>query len=290
MADYLTPAEIAQSVVESSKKKAALPLLPMIALGVLAGAYIGFGGELYTMIIHDLQKYVGVGLSRFFAGSGFSVGLMLCVICGAELFTGNCLMVVGLLARQITMKAMLRNWTIVYLANFAGALLMVVIIYYSDLWSYAGMVEIGGVALRAATRRVAMTFTEAFMRGIACNWLVCLAVWMALGAKDIVGKIFAIYFPIMAFVTSAFEHSIANMYLVPIGIILKNDAAVVNAAVTLEKVPVENITNLTWLNFFTNNLIPVTLGNIVGGALMVGMVYWFVYLRPQQTTGGKTAT
>ncbi len=284
MADFLTPAEIAQSTVDVSKKKAALPVVQMIVLGILAGAYIGFGGELYTMVIHDLQRYVGVGLSRFFAGSAFSVGLILVVISGAELFTGNCLMITGVLARQITWRAMLRNWTIVYFANFAGALLMVGIMYYSGLWSYAGMVEIGGVAVRAASRRLAQTFVEALMRGILCNWLVCLAVWMAMGARDIAGKILAIYVPIMAFVTSAFEHSVANMYLVPIGIALKADPAVVNAAVTIEKVPPENIAALTWPLFITRNLIPVTIGNIIGGALMVGAAYWFVYLRPQTTS------
>lgn len=282
MADFLTPAEIAQATVESSKKKAALPLVSMIVLGTMAGAYIGFGGELYTMVIHDLQRHVGVGLSRFFAGSAFSVGLILVVIGGAELFTGNCLMIAGVLARQITWRAMLRNWTIVYLANFAGALLMVGLVYYSGLWSYAGMVEIGGVAVRAASRRLAQTFLEALMRGILCNWLVCLAVWMAMGARDIAGKILAIYVPIMAFVTSAFEHSVANMYLVPIGIALKSDAGVVNVALTLEKVPPENIATLTWSGFIVKNLIPVTIGNIIGGALMVGAAYWFVYLRPQQ--------
>jgi len=279
MADFLSPKEVAENIVEISKKKAELPLLSMVILGMLGGIYIGFGAELYTMVVHDLHRYVGVGFARFLGGSAFSVGLMLVVIAGAELFTGNCLMMIGVLTRQVSLKGMLRNWSIVYLANFAGALLLVIIMYYSGLWRYAGIVEVGGVALRAATRRVMLSFLEAFLRGIGCNWLVCLAVWMATAGRDTVSKLLAIYFPVMAFVTSAFEHSVANMYLVPIGLLLKWDAAVVNAAVTIEKVPIEHINALTWGSFLLRNLIPVTLGNIVGGALFVGGAYYLAYLR-----------
>lgn len=272
MSNFLFPKEIAESCTEVCKKKTEANLLQIILLGILAGVYIGFGAELSTMVTHDLSKFLGIGFAMFIGGSVFSVGLMLVVIAGAELFTGNCLIMTGVLKGDVTTEDMLRNWFWVYIANFIGSVLLVTIMYYSGLWKINNF-GVGAGALKIAFDKVNLSFWEAFFRGIGCNWLVCLAVWMAMGGKDLVSKIFAIYFPIMAFVASGFEHSIANMYFIPIGLFLKSNIEVVNASGLMDV-----ISNLTWYRFFVNNLIPVTLGNIVGGGIFVGGIYYLSYL------------
>jgi len=273
MSGFMSPKEIAENVVEIGKKKSELPILPMVMLGMLAGVYIGFGCELCTMVTHDLSKYLGVGFAKFLGGSVFSVGLMLVVIAGSELFTGNCLILTGVFAHNVSLKGMLRNWLFVYVANFGGSLLLVIIMYYSGLWKL-GNFGVGASALTTAVGKVNLSFVEAFCRGIGCNWLVCLAVWLAIAGKDSISKIFGIYFPIMTFVASGFEHCVANMYFIPMGLFLKGSAAVVNTAGLTQ-----SIDSLTWSSFLISNLIPVTLGNIVGGAVFVGGVYFLVYLR-----------
>jgi len=270
---FMSPKEVAESIVGISNKKSKLRILPMLILGMMAGVYIGFGAELYIMVTHDMSNYFGLGFAKFMGGSVFSVGLMLVVIAGAELFTGNCLMLIGPLTRNISIKGMLRNWFFVYLANFAGSLLLVIIMYYSGLWK-VGNLGVGVAALKIAAGKTSISFTEAFFRGIGCNWLVCLAVWLAVAGRDSISKIFGIYFPIMAFVASGFEHSIANMYFIPMGLFLKGNVNLVNAAGLAE-----TINNLTWSNFIIRNLVPVTLGNIIGGSLFVAGAYYLVYLR-----------
>jgi formate/nitrite transporter len=270
---FMTPKEVAESVVKISNVKSKIPILPMLILGMMAGVYIGFGAQLCTLVTHDLSQYVGVGFAKFIGGSVFTVGLMLVVIAGAELFTGNCLMLIGPLTRNITIKGMLRNWFFVYLANFVGSLLLVIIMYFSGLWKL-GNLGVGSAALKIAVGKTSLPFVEAFFRGVGCNWLVCLAVWLAIAGKDSISKIFGIFFPIMAFVASGFEHSIANMYFIPIGLFLKGNANLVSAAGLAE-----TINNLTWSNFIVKNLIPVTLGNIIGGAFFVAGAYYLVYLR-----------
>jgi formate/nitrite transporter len=271
MAGFLSPCEICQKVEETAKQKASLPMRSLIVLGILAGVYIGFGAELSTMVTHDLAKYMGVGFSKFIAGSVFSVGLMLVVIGGAELFTGNCLMLGCRMQRNIKTGGLLRNWSIVYLANFAGSLLLVAIMYYSGLWKL-GQLGVGAEALKIANAKVNLPFVEALCRGIGCNWLVCLAVWLAVAGQDIGGKILGIYFPIMAFVASGFEHSIANMYFIPMGLMLKTNQAVVTAAGLSGK-----LAGLTWSSFLLHNLLPVTIGNIVGGGLFVAGAYCLAF-------------
>jgi len=273
MSGFSSPGEVAQNVAQIGKSKSELRMLPMLLLGMLAGVYIGFGAELCTMVTHDLSKYLGIGFAKFMGGSVFSVGLMLVVLAGAELFTGNCLIVTGVLARKVAIEKMMRNWFFVYLANFAGAILLVVIMYYSGLWK-VGKLGVGAAALKTAAAKVDLSFFEALCRGIGCNWLVCLAVWLAVAGKDSISKIFGIYFPIMAFVASGFEHSVANMYFIPMGLFLKGNAAVVNTAGLAG-----SIGNLTWTRFLVVNLVPVTLGNIIGGAVFVGGVYYLAYLQ-----------
>jgi len=286
MSGFNTPAETALAMCGVSEKKATNATINLIILGILAGVYIGFGAQLATMIMSDLGSYLGVGFAKFLGGSVFSVGLMLVVLAGAELFTGNSLVITGVLSGRITAGQMLRNWVIVYLANFAGSLLLVWLMYGSGLWK-TGSGMVGARAVIIANGKVNLSFFEAVTRGILCNWMVCLAVWLAICAKDVVGKIFSIYFPIMAFVASGFEHSIANMYFIPMGIALKGQAFVANA------LPAgTDLGNLTWGRFIGANLIPVTIGNVIGGAFFVGFLYWFIYLRSEgaQVGAGRSTT
>ncbi|MCD6472465.1 formate/nitrite transporter family protein [Candidatus Aerophobetes bacterium] len=272
--DDKTPAMVGESLIEKiGIKKVTAPWWQSFILGILAGVYIGFGAELATMITHDMAKYLGVGFAKFMGGSVFSVGLMLVVIAGAELFTGNNLLSMCALGKRISLKGMIGSWGWIYLANFVGSMILVWIMFGSGLWKVGGL-GVGAKALSIANAKVNLSWTEAFCRGIGCNWLVCLAVWMALCSRNVIGKIFAIYFPIMAFVASGFEHSIANMYFIPMGLYLKAKPAVVAAANLTGK-----LDNLTWGGFWLNNEIPVTLGNLVGGAFFVGLLYWLVYCK-----------
>jgi formate/nitrite transporter len=269
---FNTPAETAQSLIGVGKAKASLTSQNMILLGILAGVYIALAAQLATIATNDTGAFLGDGISRFLFGSTFTIGLMLVVIAGAELWTGNNLMVPALYAGEITTGELLKNWVLVYLANFAGSLLMVWLMNMTGLWSLNGGM-VGVKALGIAVGKVQLSFSAAFARGILCNVLVTIAVMFALSAKDITGKLVGMFFPIMAFVTSGFEHSIANMYFVPAGIILKNQAAIVELFG-------KDISMLTWGNFISNNLIPVTLGNFVGGALIVATSYYLIYVKP----------
>lgn len=281
---FLAPREVAQEVISIAKTKCGMKLLPMALLGILAGVYIGFGAQLCTMVTHDMAPHFGQGFAKFMGASVFTVGLMLVVLAGAELFTGNCLILTAVLSGDCQTGKMLRNWTVVFLANFIGALLLAGILWGSGLWK-TGNWGVGAAALKVAHAKVSLSFSEAFLRGVACNWLVCLAVWLAIVGRDAVSKILGIYFPIMAFVASGFEHSIANMYFIPAGLLLKADAAAVSAA-GLGGV----IGDLTWPRFLTANLLPVTLGNIVGGAVFVGAWYYYVYLRKESPAPAASPT
>jgi formate/nitrite transporter len=255
-------------------KKANISFWNIIILGIMAGVYIGFGGMMATLIATDAAKFVGLGLSKVITGAVFSVGLMLVVIAGAELFTGNNLMLMGVLEKKIKIHQMLYKWLLVFIANFIGALLLAYIAYATGLWK-GNNFAIGAAALKIAHAKVTLTWMEAFTRGFLCNILVCLAVWMAMASNNIIGKIWAIFFPIMTFVALGFEHSIANMYFIPMGIMLKGTPAAHLAGI--------NLSALTWNNFIFANLIPVTLGNIVGGSLFVGTLYWYVYVKNKAT-------
>lgn len=259
---FKKPAEIAKSVVELGVEKTRQPLFKVFVLALMAGAFIALGAELSTIVSYDLGK-VSVGLARFMAGSVFSIGLILVVIAGAELFTGNTLMIIPALEKKISLTQMMKNWGIVYVGNFVGSLFFVLLIFFSGIYKGA----IATYAVEISANKVNLDFSEAFLLGIGCNWLVALAIWLALASDKMIGKIVGIYLPIMAFVASGFEHSIANMYFIPIGILLKNFV-----------LPTVSLANLNWSGFLLNNLLPVTIGNVIGGAIFVGFVYWYVYL------------
>jgi len=267
------PGTIAETVASTvGVGKVTSPWLSVFVLGILAGSYIGFGGLLSTAVTFDLAAKLGVGFTKFLAGSAFSLGLMLVVIAGAELFTGNNLMISSVMTKDITLGTMSKRWVLVYVANFVGSLVLAGVFCLSGLWK-TGNGTMGTAAVSIAFAKVNLGFMEALVRGIGCNWLVCLAVWMALAARQTIGKIFAIYFPIMAFVAIGFEHCVANMYFIPTGIFLNKWAGVAAPAAF-------DPGSLSSMSFLWKNLLPVTIGNIIGGGVFVGMSYWGAYLRP----------
>ena len=267
------PNEIAVAVRESGRKKTQLSLDRMFILGILAGVYIGFGAQLATTVSMDLAPIVGVGLSNMISGGVFSVGLMLVVLGGAELFTGNNLIWLSFLSRRSKVTAVFRNWATVFLGNFVGSILLTILIFVGGFYTMGGN-ALGVRALTIANGKVNIGFIPLIARGIVCNWLVCLAVWIATSAEDTTGKILACFFPIMAFVASGFEHSIANMFFIPMGILLRGVPNLVTQAGL-------NLEYLTWTGFLTRNLLPVTIGNVIGGGFFVATLYWYVYLRPE---------
>ncbi len=267
----MAPAAVADALAERvSVAKATVPWINIGVLGVLAGAYIGFGAALATVVTSDAAQYVGFGMSRVVGGLVFCVGLVLVVIAGAELFTGNNLMITGALGGQVGFGHMLLRWTVVYAANFLGSLLLASLMFGSGLWHMNGD-AVGLTALGIANAKVNLGFLEAFLRAVGCNWLVCLAVWMSVGAQRVSGKVLVIAFPITAFVALGYEHCVANMYFVPMGILLSDTPMGMGSGLDLS--------NLHWLGFLVKNLVPVTLGNIAGGAIFVGVLYWAAYLR-----------
>ncbi len=258
----------------------------MILLGILAGAFIAFAAGGSNMGAFNLfAKPETYGLGKILAGSVFGTGLMLVVIAGGELFTGNVMIVASVLERKVRLSAMLKNWFFVYIGNFIGAIFIAYLMMKSGLL-YSGDNVLGAVTIKIAAYKVGLTFGQAFVLGIMCNWLVCLAVWMSYGAKDMGGRIFAIFFPIWLFITSGYEHCIANVYYIPAGILAKGDPALAEAAASLG-LSHEALSHLNWGTFFVNNLLPVTLGNIVGGGIFVAAVYWFVYIKPQRNAEKK---
>lgn len=276
--NYLTPAEIAEYTIDTGIRKSKQTGLNLFVLGILAGAFIAFAAEGSNMAAYNLlSRPETYGLGKVLAGAIFSTGLMLVVVAGGELFTGNTMMTAAVLEKRVSVKAMLKNWIIVYAGNFTGAVFIAYMMNKSGLYSSsAGL--LGGMTIKIASYKVGLTFMQAFYLGIMCNWLVCLAVWMCYGAKDIAGKLLAVFFPIWLFVTSGFEHSIANMYYIPAGIMAKGTKSFADAAAALG-ITTQKLAHLNWQSFAINNLVPVTLGNIVGGGIFVATAYWLVYIR-----------
>jgi formate/nitrite transporter len=267
------PFEIATAVSESGVRKTQLSFNKILVLAILAGAYIGFGAHLATTVTMDLIPLVGIGLTNLIAGAVFSVGLMLVVLGGAELFTGNNLIILSYLDNKSNISCVLTNWFTTYIGNFIGSILLASIIFAGGFYSMGGY-ALGVRALLIANGKVNLPFIQLVARGILCNWLVCMAVWLATSADDTIGKIFACFFPITAFVASGFEHSIANMFFVPMGIMLR-------AVPELTAQASINLSNLTWWGFLFRNLIPVTIGNLIGGGFFVATLYWYAYLKPE---------
>ena len=274
--DALLPAEMAQKAGRIGAQKTRLDALSLLVLAILAGAFIALGAMFATTVLAGADGVLPHGVSRLLAGSAFCLGLILVIVGGAELFTGNTLIVIALAAGEIRLAEMLRVWLIVYIGNFIGAVGTAILVFLSGQY-LADQGLVGEVALKLALAKVVLPWDRAFFLGILCNVLVCLAVWLSYGARTIADKVLAVIFPVSAFVAAGFEHSVANMYLVPIGLLLKAFAAAeLLARGTLGTIDLDA---LTWPSFLIS-LVPVTLGNIVGGGVLVGVVYWFIYLRP----------
>lgn len=272
---FLKPNEILDSCIETSIAKSGGSFMKLLILGIMAGVFLAFAASgSNTAAFNLLSSPETYGIGRFLAGILFAIGLMLIVLCGGELFTGNTLIITAVLEKRVTLGRMLRNWVIVYIGNLIGAIFIAWLINMSGLLS-GGADLLGALTVKIAAGKTALPFGRAFILGIMCNWLVCLAVWIAFAADTMTGKIFGIFFPILLFVTSGFEHSIANMYYIPAGLFAKSNISFAE----LSGVSSEILNTLTWSGFFINNLLPVTLGNIVGGAVFVGMGYWYVYRR-----------
>ncbi len=256
--DAYLPSTIAERVETAGVAKAKLSIMKTLTLAVLAGAFIAFGAMLYTVAITD--SAIGLGPQRLLGGVAFSLGLILVIIAGAEMFTGNKLIIMAWAYRKISGDDLLRNWTLVYLGNMVGAVATSVLVYFSGTLA---MEEgaFASTALLIAESKIEISYLQAFIRGILCNVLVCLAVWLSYAARAVAGKIFVIVFPVCGFVALGFEHSIANMYFIPLGMLLGD-------TITLDQL--------------VGNLIPVTAGNIVGGGVFVGLVYWIAYRAAPQ--------
>jgi formate transporter len=270
-----TPIEIARMVETRGVAKAGAATIPTFVLGVLAGAFIALGAVLSTIV--GTGSELGVGPTRWLAGLAFSLGLILVVVAGAELFTGNNLVVMSVVDGHITVTQLLRNWVVVFAGNFVGAVSVVLMVWLGRGWEI-GDSTVGVSALSIAATKTALPFGVVFVRAILCNVLVCLAVWLAMAGKTVVDKVFAIIFPIAAFVAAGFEHSVANMYFIPQGMLLAEEPGLAAKAEESGLTP-EALASLDWAGF-ASNLTAATLGNIVGGGVLVGLVYWFVYLRP----------
>ena len=273
--DAYAPAQMAARVEEAGIVKGNLDTTSTFTLAVLAGAFIAFGAVLYTYVIHDSP--LSIGLTKLVGGLVFCLGLILVIVAGAELFTGNSLIVMAYVSRKITLKQLLRNWGIVFAGNLVGSLGIVFLIWLSGQWTAADS-AVGVEALMIANDKVNLGFWPALSRGILCNILVCLAVWLCFSGRSVTDKILAIIFPITAFVALGFEHSIANMYFVPAGLLIKQSPEALAAAQNvLGQTP--DLSRLSIAGFIIHNLLPVTIGNIIGGGFLVAAIYWFVYLR-----------
>jgi formate transporter FocA len=275
--DALLPAEMAARAEQIGVKKARLDLVTTFSLAVLAGAFIALGA-LFSTTVGAGGSALPYGINRLISGLAFSLGLILVVVGGAELFTGNNLIVMAWASRQITTRQLLRNWAIVYAGNMVGGVATAGVVFVSGQYAFGGG-AVGTAALAIANAKGGLEFGPAIALGVLCNGLVCLAVWLAFSARTTTDRILAVIPPIAAFVAAGFEHSVANMYFIPIGLLIRAFAPASFWQTTASSAA--RFPNLTVERFLIGNLLPVTIGNILGGTLLVGAVYWFIYLRPK---------
>ena len=272
--DSLLPSEMAIHAESIGVSKVRMPFFKVVVLAILAGSFIALGAVFFTTVTTD--STMSYRLTRLLGGVSFSLGLVLVIVGGAELFTGNNLIIMALANKKLKAGEVLKNWTYVYFGNMLGALFIVLLIFLSKHYLFDSG-KVGLNALNIAKAKCEIGFVQALASGILCNLLVCLAVWLSYSTNSISGKIIVIVFPITAFVAIGFENSIANMYFVPEAILLLENAS--PEFLALVQNSGQNYDSISWYNFLVNNLLPVTIGNIIGGALLVGIVYWFVFLR-----------
>ena len=273
--DALLPAEMAVRAEYIGVRKAETPALTTFILAILAGAFIALGAIFATTTAAGTSGALPYGVAKLLTGFVFCLGLILVVVGGAELFTGNNLIVMAWASRKVSTAALLRNWVIVYLGNFVGSFGTAILVFLSKQYTFGGG-SVGATALGIANAKVGLAPIQAVALGILCNILVCLAVWLTFSARSTLDKIAAIVFPITAFVAAGFEHSVANMYFVPMGLLIKSLDPGFTTALSLD------LSGLTWGRFLLNNLLPVTVGNIIGGSLFVAAVYWTIFLHRRE--------
>ncbi|RME85759.1 MAG: formate transporter FocA [Caldilineae bacterium] len=270
--DALLPAEMARRAENVGVRKAEAGLVPLFSLAILAGAFIALGAVFATTVAAGAGERLPYGVSKLLVGLVFSLGLILVIVGGAELFTGNNLIAMAWASGKVSTRALLRNWLVVYIGNFIGSIGTAILILLARQYTFGGG-QVGATALSIAVGKVHLGFVQAIALGILCNALVCLAVWLTFSARSTIDKIAAIIFPISAFVAAGFEHSIANMYFIPVGLLIKHFDPAFAAASGV------NLDGLSWGAFVLRNLIPVTIGNIIGGTLLVASIYWLVFLK-----------
>lgn len=272
--DCINPTEVAHELSESVMPlKANYRKSKTFVLAIAAGALIAFGAQVSLTVMTGTEQ-ISWGIAKLIGAMTFATGMMMVVLTGAELFTGNVMMTFSVIEKKTSIWKLLRNWYLVYCGNFIGSIILAALIYYAGC-SHNAHDALGVMGLSTAYTKVNLTFAEAFTRGILCNWLVCLAIWMASCSRHVIGKIFAIFFPIMTFVASGYEHSVANMYFISNGLFLKNIPDVAAAS----GFTAEQLSTLTVKSFLINNLLPVTLGNITGAFVFVVLLFWTAYLR-----------
>ena len=259
-----SPEEIVKQTLNTSVKKVKKPVLTSFLLGILAGAFIGLGALFYTIVKSD--PTYSFATKQIFGGLVFSLGLILVVVAGAELFTGNNLIAIAWAEGKVCYRKMIKNWIIIFFSNMLGAVSLAFMVYFSGHLEMNNG-EIAKIYVKMAEAKCALPFSTAFFRGLLCNILVCLGVWMAMGGKTLTDKVLVIIFPITLFVAAGFEHSIANLFIIPLGLIIQTFGDV---SIT---------TNALSISGMINNIIPVVLGNIVGGSVLVGLMYYFIFLR-----------
>lgn len=271
--NFNTPAEVFELNMKAGEGKVKLSLLKCILLGMMAGAFIAFGGATSSAAVHNITDQ---GLAKTLAGCIFPVGLMMIVFVGGELFTGDCLMIAGAVDKRFSAVAMIKTLVIVWLSNLAGALIISALVYFSGLLDYSNG-ALGAYTIKIAYGKVNLAPFRAVCSGILCNILVCVAVLMATAAKDIAGKVWAIFFPILAFVIGGWEHCVANMFYIPAGIFASHNAAYVAKAEELYGISAESIAASVNVGGFIHNQIPVTIGNILGGMVFVGLPLYAIH-------------
>ena len=275
--DAYSPPQIAARLDAVAAVKAKDSAVSTFLLGINAGVFIALGAQFATLVISDSGLHAG--LTAVVGAIVFCLGLIMVVVGGAELFTGNCMIFIGYLDKRITTKRIFDHWTISLIGNFVGSLLVVAFMYKAQQFTFFDYM-VGAKALLIANAKVNLTFTAAFSKAVLCNAMVCMAVWVCFSARNVADKIMTLIFPIAGFVASGFEHLVANMYFIPMGIILKSKPEVVAAAEKMAGKTLD-LSNLTWKGFFVINQFPVFFGNIFGGVLLAGVAFWFIYLRPK---------
>lgn len=277
-----TPPQIVAANMNAAKSKTELSLGRMILLGIFAGMFIAGGASASSLAMHAISN---VGLARLVAGTIFPVGLMMIVLVGGELFTGDCLMIMGCVHGKFSVSKMVKVLIVVYLSNLVGSLLFAGLVYASGQYNYTnGM--LGAFTIKVALGKVNLSFGAAVASGILCNIFVCMAVLMATAARDISGKIWGIFFPILTFIVSGYEHCVANMYYIPAGIFAAANEAYVTSGVNNAMFAADQLANLNWVNFVVKNLIPVTIGNILGGMVFVGLPLYLIHQKKLKADEG----